>query len=107
MNAGTTIELGRCSSCHARFLPGDGPCPRCGSADCTAFGASALGKVLASTELHYPASGWHSPHRLALVEVADSVRLLAIVEGTLPSPGALVEVRAEGAVYRARSEPSR
>lgn len=107
MTAPETIELARCGSCQARFLPGDGPCPRCGSADCGVYAASALGKVLAATELHYPASGWHSPHRLALVEVADAVRILAILEGTLPAPGAVVEVRSDGAVYRARTEPSR
>jgi uncharacterized OB-fold protein len=104
--AGTSLELSRCASCQARFLPGDGSCPRCGSTDCSVYTAAALGKVLASTELHYPASGWHSPHRLALVEVADAVRILAIVEGALPSPGTLVEVRSDGPVYRARAEPT-
>jgi len=107
MNSGATIQLARCGSCQARFLPGDGPCPRCGSTECVLYPAAALGKVLASTELHYPATGWHSPHRLALVELADAVRVLAIVEGALPTPGALVEVRSEAAVYRARSEPTR
>jgi hypothetical protein len=40
-----------------------------------------------------------------LVEVADAVRVLAIVEGGLPLPGDLVEVRRDGDVYRARAEP--
>lgn len=107
MISGTTLELTRCRSCHARFLPTDGPCPKCGSADCMPYTASSIGKVLAATELHYPASGWHAPHRLALVEMADAVRVLAIVEGSPPVTGALVEVRRDGDVYRARAEPSK
>ncbi len=106
MTSVATIELTRCTSCHARFLPTDGPCPRCGSSDCSPYSVSVLGNVLAATELHYPASGWHAPHRLALVEMADAVRVLAIIEGGLPSPGDLVEVRREGDVYRARPEPA-
>ena len=105
MSSAATIVLSRCTSCHARFLPNDGPCPRCGSSDCSPYSASAFGNVLAATELQYPASGWHAPHRLALVEVADAVRVLAIVEGGLPLPGDLVEVRRDGDVYRARAEP--
>lgn len=107
MIPGTTLELVLCHSCHTRFLPTDGPCPKCGSTDVALYSASAVGQVLAATELHYPASGWHSPHRLAMVEVADGVRILTIVEGSLPVPGALVEVRNDGAVYRARPEPTR
>ncbi len=102
-----TLELSRCHACHAQFLPTDGPCPKCGSTDCVLYYTSAMGKVLVATELHYPASGWHSPHRLALVEVAGGVRVLTIVDGVLPIAGALVEVRHDGAVYRARPEPAR
>jgi len=106
MSPGPPLELSRCNSCHTRFLPTDGPCPKCGSVDCATYSASAVGKVLAATELHYPATGFHSPHRLLLVEVSDAVRILAIGEGSLPVPGALVEVRPEGEVYRARAEPT-
>jgi hypothetical protein len=62
--------------------------------------------VLAATELLYPAAGWAAPHRLVLVELTDGVRVLAIGEGTLPAPGALVEVERDHDVYRARPEPS-
>jgi uncharacterized OB-fold protein len=106
MTTAATIDLTRCTSCHARFLPNEGACPRCGSSDCSAYSASAVGTVLAATELQYPASGWHAPHRLALVEVADAVRVLVIVESALPLPGDLVEVRRDGDVYRARPEPT-
>jgi len=107
MTPAATIELTRCTSCHGQFLPTDGPCPRCGSSDSSPYSAPAVGNVLAATELHYPATGWHAPHRLALVEVADAVRVLAIMDGGLPLPGDLVEVRRDGDVYRAHSEPTK
>lgn len=104
MNA-EVLELSRCETCRSRFLPTDGPCPRCGSVDVRAYSAPALGAVLASTELTTPAEGWPAPHRLALVELPESVRLLAIVDGSLPAPGTVVSVRRDGGVYRARAEP--
>ena len=102
----TLIDLERCEACHARFLPGDGPCPKCGSTDCVPYTASAVGRVLVSTELMYPAAGWTSPHPLAVVELSDAVRVLAVVEGAPPAPGVLVEVERDGDIYRARPEPT-
>ena len=99
------LVLSRCEACHARFLPNDGPCPRCGSTEVKAFVAPPLGVVLAATEVTSPAEGWKSPHRLALVEMPQSVRLLAIVEGPVPAPGDVVSVRRDGDIYRARTEP--
>ena len=106
MTEANTIELTGCHSCHARFLPTDGPCPRCGSTDCSSYTTSPIGRVLAASELHYPPSGWHAPHRLALIEMTDAVRVLAIVEAALPVAGDLVEVRKDGDVYRARTVPT-
>jgi uncharacterized OB-fold protein len=100
-----TIDLSLCRACQARYLPTDGPCPRCGASDSQLYLSPALGVVLAATELVHPAAGWESPHCLALVELSEAVRLLAIVEGPLPSVGAVVAVRRDGEVYRARGEP--
>jgi uncharacterized OB-fold protein len=100
-----TIELAQCGACQIRFLPTDGPCPRCASAEVELYLAPAIGRVLAATELVVPAEGWASPHVLALVEVADAVRLLAIVDGETPAPGVVVSVRTDGNVFRARTEP--
>lgn len=100
-----TVELAECSSCHVRYAPSDGPCPHCGSREREPYTVPGIGEVLASTELINPAEGWAAPHRLALVEMSDSVRLLVIVEGTLPSSGAVVSVRKDGEVFRARPEP--
>ncbi len=106
MSAGTeTLELSRCGACRARFLPTDGACPKCGSTDLHPYATPALGSVLAATELTSPAEGWPVPHRLALVEMPEAVRLFAIVDGELPTAGTVVSVRRDGEVYRARTEP--
>ena len=99
------LELSRCETCRTRFLPTDGPCPRCGSTEIRPYSSPSLGTVLASTEMTNPPTGWTAPHRIALVELPESVRLLAIVDGPLPAPGTVVSVRLDGSVYRATSEP--
>ncbi len=101
------LELFRCSACQSRFLPGDGPCPRCGGIRLERYAAPGVGTVLAATELEVAQEGWNPPHRLALIEVADAVRLIAAVDGDLPRVGAPVEVRVDGLIYRATAvEPS-
>jgi uncharacterized OB-fold protein len=100
------ITLGRCDSCSARFLPTEGPCPRCASVATQSYSVPGLGAVLAATELVNPPPRWTSPHRLALVEVADGVRLLGVVDASLPAPGDMVSVRRDGEIYRVRGEPT-
>ncbi len=100
------LELLRCGSCQTRYLPTDGPCPHCGSIDRSSYRVPPIGTVLSATELVNPATGWPSPHRLAFVELADSVRALVIVEGALPARGDIVTVRREGETFRARAEPA-
>ncbi|MCI4365878.1 MAG: hypothetical protein L3K10_07480 [Thermoplasmata archaeon] len=92
----------RCGSCTLRYLPRAGPCPRCGASNPLPFSVPPLGSVLAATELTSPAAGWPAPHRLALVELAESVRVLAIVEGELPSIGSTVEVVHDVETYHTR-----
>ncbi len=103
MSASSTLEISRCSSCHGRFLPRPGACPRCGSGDVTRHRVPAKGLVLAATELTAPARGWTAPHRLALVELAEGVRVLVLVEGPLPGHGAEVTVARDGDRYTART----
>ncbi len=100
------LALSRCEACHARFLPNEGACPRCGSTQVNTYLSPSLGVVLAATEVAYPAEGWHAPHRIALVEMPQNVRLIAIVEGPVPAAGDVVSVRRDGEVYRARTEPT-
>jgi uncharacterized OB-fold protein len=96
------ILISRCGACTLRYVPRAGPCPRCGASDPLPVSIPPFGAVLAATELANPAHGWPTPHRLALVELAETIRVLAIVEAELPAVGALVEVIHEGEGYRAR-----
>jgi uncharacterized OB-fold protein len=98
--ASATLEMSRCASCHAEFLPRPGPCPRCGSLQIEPIALPARGTVRAATELSAPATGWNSPHRLALVEIAEGIRLLCVASGSLPEVGATVRVVRDGAIYR-------
>ena len=104
--AGAPLSLARCVRCHGRFLPRSGPCPRCGANEVVEDPVAPTGTVRAATAIESPAQGWPAPHRLALIEVADSVHVLAIVEGDLPALGAAVTVWRDGAVYRARAAPA-
>jgi uncharacterized OB-fold protein len=96
------LEMSRCRSCHAEFLPRPGPCPRCGSAEIEAIVLPARGTVRAATELSAPAAGWTAPHRLVLLEISEGIRLLGVADGPLPAVGAAVQVVRDGAVFRVR-----
>ena len=101
-----TILLHRCVSCQGLYVPGNGPCPRCGMRESLSVEVPALGSVVAATELASPASGWKAPHRIALVELSESVRLFGIVDGPLPVIGDTVGIRKDGEVYRLSASPS-
>lgn len=99
MTGPASLAIVRCEHCHGRFLPHPGPCPRCGSTELVAGEIPANAVVLAATELQAPAAGWPTPHRLAIVEGAESVRILAVVPGPLPPLGSVVVVRRAGDLY--------
>ena len=99
MTGDASLAIVRCEHCHGRFLPHPGPCPRCGSTELLAGEIPANAVVLAATELQAPAAGWPAPHRLAIVEGAESVRILAVVPGPLPSLGSVVVVQRSGDLY--------
>ena len=95
------LLVSRCPSCTLRYLPRPGPCPKCGARTAIPFAVPPFGTVLAATELARPATGWPSPHRLALIELAERVRVLALVDGEVPAVGEVVEVGRDGEAYRA------
>jgi uncharacterized OB-fold protein len=64
-----------------------------------------LGIVLAATELSNPPEGFSAPHRIALVELVESARLLAVIDGPLPVAGDTVELRREGDHFQSRGAP--
>jgi uncharacterized OB-fold protein len=104
MTEAPPLRIVRCGHCHGRFLPRTGPCPRCGSTELTDAEIPGRAAVLAATELLAPAAGWDAPHRLAIVEASESVRILAIVRGPLPTVGAVVAVRRSGELYEVMAE---
>jgi uncharacterized OB-fold protein len=101
-----TLVLTRCDACHTRYLPSDSPCPKCGSLETQPYPVPDVGRTVAVTELAAPAPGWIAPHRLALLEVADGVRVLAVVDGPLPQIGEALHVHLDGEVYRTRADPA-
>lgn len=99
------LSLSRCASCRNLYLPTPGPCPRCGARDAAPEGCPGLGVVLAATELSNPPEGFAAPHRLALVELMESARLLAIVDGPLPVMGDTLELFWQHDQLHARATP--
>ena len=99
MTDGPRILVSRCSSCHGRFLPRRGPCPRCGSTSVSPHEIASVGVVVAAVELTAPAAPWPAPHRLALIELEESVRVLALCTGALPPVGGRVQVERDGDRY--------
>lgn len=99
MTQAAGLLVGGCRSCHSRFLPRPGRCPRCGSEEVGPHRIPARGVVLSATELSVPPAGFDAPHRLALLEAAEGVRILAVVRGPLPEPGATVGVVRDGEQY--------
>ncbi|MCI4331951.1 MAG: hypothetical protein L3K19_08940 [Thermoplasmata archaeon] len=105
MSTPAQLIVSLCTECHGRFLPRPGPCPRCGSNSIRPEPVPDVGEVLAATELMVPPAGWPSPHRLALVELMHGVRLLGLVEGTLPELGDHVKVTRDADRYTCRAVP--
>ena len=99
MSAPPVLVVSRCVSCHGRFLPRKGNCPRCGSAEVEPHEVLARGEVLAATELALAPPGWPSPHRIAFVEAPEGVRLFAVVPGALPAVVAGVSLSRDGDHY--------
>jgi uncharacterized OB-fold protein len=97
------LGISSCESCHSRFLPRAGPCPHCGGTRLATGEVPPEGRVLASTESLNPPAGWSGPLRLALVQLAEDVRCLALVVGELPGPGDPVVVSKSAERYEARA----
>ena len=96
-----TLDAVHCPACQGTFTRRPGLCPRCGQGALEPIRLPAEGVVLAATALEVPAAGWPSPHRIALVEAAQGLRLIGAVEGeVLPALGAKVLIRQEKGLFR-------
>ncbi len=98
-----SLAVLHCPQCQNTFLPRTGSCPRCGATSLETRDISPAGIVLAATELLLPPAGWSAPHRLVLVECAESVRLLATTTSELPSLGTTVAIERDHLLYRIRA----
>jgi len=56
----------------------------------------AVGVVIAAVELVAPVAPWPTPPRIVLVELEESVRVLALCPGGLPTLGDHVAVARDG-----------
>jgi uncharacterized OB-fold protein len=92
MTGPPTVTVLRCENCHLRFVPRPGRCPKCGSGSLVPHAILAQATVLASTELAVPPPDWPAPHRLALLEAEEGLRMLVVVRGELPALGETVRV---------------
>ncbi|MCI4318142.1 MAG: zinc ribbon domain-containing protein [Thermoplasmata archaeon] len=98
------LLLSRCTHCQSLFVPRVGPCPHCGGVGVAPAAVPARGIVRAATSLESPAAGWKAPHRLAIVELAEGVLLLAVAENELPVVGKHVALRRDGETFRTSPE---
>ncbi|MCI4363534.1 MAG: hypothetical protein L3K13_04430 [Thermoplasmata archaeon] len=99
MSEAVGLLVNGCATCHGRYLPRPGRCPRCGSDRVSPLRIPPKGTVLAATELSVAPAGFTAPHRLALLEASDGVRILAVVRGALPTIGSVVNVIRDADVY--------
>ncbi len=105
MSVAEPLELSRCSDCQSLFLPRPGVCPRCGGHAVAVERVAPVGRVLVAVQLEYPPAGFPTPHRLALVELGESVRLLAVLPGAIPAVGNEVQLRREAGQLVAEPPP--
>ena len=75
---GARLAGARCTRCDEGFFPPRRVCPRCHDASSMVAGPLATrGRVFAMTHVTRPADQYAVPYVLALVDLADGVRVLA------------------------------
>lgn len=81
--AGRELLLQRCSSCGALRHPPGPMCPECRSLAWTTIPASGEGTVFSRIVVRYPElGGFRYPYVVALVELAEGVRMVANIRDT-------------------------
>ncbi len=106
MSGPPSLEVSRCADCHSLIAPRPGPCPRCGGPTLASERVPAVGRVLVAVQLERPPPGFPAPHRLVLVELIESLRILAVAPDSLPPVGSSVLVERQGERYVARPAPA-
>jgi uncharacterized OB-fold protein len=83
------LWLPRCGSCAAVVFYPRPACPHCQSEDITWFRASGRGTVESFVINHVAAPGYAAPYVIALVMLAEGVRLTSNLLGVDPVPEAI------------------
>jgi uncharacterized OB-fold protein/acyl dehydratase len=79
------LRFQRCDDCRTPRFPWLPGCNACGSAAWTAETASGAGTVYSSVVVHHPLpAGFDGPYAVALVELAEGVRMVSNVIGIPP-----------------------
>ncbi|QMU74521.1 protein dehydratase [Streptacidiphilus sp. PB12-B1b] len=79
------LRFQRCDDCGAARFPWLPGCNACGSARWTAEAASGAGTVYSSVVVHHPLpAAFDRPYAVALVELAEGVRIVSNVVGIQP-----------------------
>jgi uncharacterized protein len=83
----------RCSACGGLRYPPGPACPQCGSLDWAAVPLAGRGRIFSYVVQHHPLPpGFTEPAVIALVELAEGVRMIGNLDGGEPAIGAEVEV---------------
>ncbi|NGO73993.1 OB-fold domain-containing protein, partial [Streptomyces boncukensis] len=83
--AGHRLLLQRCDSCAALRFPWLPGCNSCGAADWSPVEASGRGTVYSYVVVHHPSlPGRSGPYAVALVELAEGVRIVSGITGVPP-----------------------
>lgn len=83
--AGGQLLLQQCSGCGELRHPPGPMCPKCRSLDWSTIPASGHGTVFSRIVVHYPElGGFRYPYVVALVELAEGVRMVANIRDAEP-----------------------
>ena len=83
------LRLQRCQSCSHVYFPPRPFCPECASRSVEWFKASGKGTLHSYVINHRPAPGFEAPYAIAVVMLAEGVKMMTNMVGVEQTPEAL------------------
>ncbi|KPJ49922.1 transcriptional regulator [candidate division TA06 bacterium DG_26] len=85
------LEASKCKQCGVISFPPRAVCPECKSRDFDLHKLSETGKIVTYSVIHVPPREFsgHTPYTVAIIELADGVRLTAQVADASPDEVAI------------------